>query len=163
MELGQDQLLVSSRWKGGNNEIPLSTNDTNDRLIWAENRSGKFTVKNAYVLVLEEQQHTTMGDCSNGLVCKKTWKAIWHLNVPQKIKHFAWRAGQDILATKSNLAKRKIAPSGICELCGKEEEIVSHLLWFCDTFWALHTMIMILPSTFSALKTEHQGASEPVF
>ncbi|XP_065620312.1 uncharacterized mitochondrial protein AtMg00310-like [Quercus suber] len=35
--------------------IPLSTIDTNDRLIWAENRSGKFTVKSAYALALEEQ------------------------------------------------------------------------------------------------------------
>ena len=112
--------------------IPLSTNDTNDRLVWAENRSGKFTVKSAYALALEEQQHSTMGDCSNGLVCKKIWKALWHLNVPQKIKHFAWRAGRDILATKMNLAKQKIAPSGTCELCRKEEETVSHLLWFCD-------------------------------
>ena len=112
--------------------IPLSTNDTNDRLIWAKNRSGKFTVKSTYVLALKEQQHMAMGDCSNGLVCKKTWKAIWHLNVPQKIKHFAWKAGRDILATKMNFAKRKITPNGVCELCGQDEETVCHLLWFCD-------------------------------
>lgn len=36
--------------------IPLSRNDTNDRSVWAENRSGKFTVKSSYVLALEEQQ-----------------------------------------------------------------------------------------------------------
>ena len=112
--------------------IPLSTIDTNDRLIWAENRSGKFTIKSAYALALEEEQHTAMGDCLNGLACRKIGKAIWHLNVPQKIKHFAWRASRDILTTKANLAKRKIAPSGIYELCGKEEEMVNHLLWFCD-------------------------------
>ena len=35
--------------------IPLSTIDTNDRLIWAENISGKFTIKSAYVLALEEE------------------------------------------------------------------------------------------------------------
>ena len=64
--------------------IPLSTNDTSDRLIWVENRSRKFTVKSAYALALEEQQHTAMGDCLNGLVRRKTWKAIWHLNVPQQ-------------------------------------------------------------------------------
>lgn len=51
--------------------IPLSTNDTNDRLIWLENRSGKFTVKSAYALALEEQKHTTMVDFSNGMVCRK--------------------------------------------------------------------------------------------
>ena len=48
--------------------IPLSTND---RLVWAENRSGKFTVKNAYALTLEEQQRLALGDCSNSLVCRK--------------------------------------------------------------------------------------------
>ena len=36
--------------------IPLSSIATNDRLIWAETRSGKFTVKSAYALALEEQQ-----------------------------------------------------------------------------------------------------------
>ena len=64
--------------------IPLSINDTNDRLIWVENRSRKFTVKSAYALALEEQQHMAMGDCLNGLIRRKTWKAIWNLNVPQQ-------------------------------------------------------------------------------
>ncbi|KAL0008804.1 hypothetical protein SO802_010306 [Lithocarpus litseifolius] len=112
--------------------IPLSTNNTKDRIVWAENRSGKFTVKSTYTLALEEQQRFALGDCSNGLVRRKIWKAVWQLNVPQKIKHFAWRAGQDILATKLNLAKQKIAPNGICELSGKGEESVNHLFWFCE-------------------------------
>lgn len=34
--------------------MPLSTNDTNDRLIWVKNRSGKFTIKSAYAMALEE-------------------------------------------------------------------------------------------------------------
>ena len=112
--------------------IPLSTNDTSDRLIWAKNKSGKFTVKSAYALALEEQKHIAMVDYSNGMAWRKIWKTIWHLNVPQKIKHFAWKAGHDILATKMNLAKRKITPNGVCELCGQDEETVCHLLWFCD-------------------------------
>ena len=112
--------------------IPLSTNGTNDRLVWAENRSSKFTVKSAYMLALEEQQRLAMGDCSNSSNRKKIWKALWNLNVPQKIKHFAWRASQDILATKMNLAKPKIASSGTYKLCGMEEETICHLLWFCE-------------------------------
>ena len=46
--------------------ISLSTNDICDRLIWAENKSGKFTVKSVYALALEEQSHSAMVDCSNG-------------------------------------------------------------------------------------------------
>ena len=64
--------------------IPLSTNGTNDRLVWAENRSNKFTVKSAYLLALKEQQRLAMGDCLNSLNHKKIWKALWNLNVLQK-------------------------------------------------------------------------------
>ena len=112
--------------------IPLSSSNTNDRIVWAENRSGKFTVKSAYVLALEEKVHNTRADCSDESARRKIWKTIWKLRIPQKIKHFAWRAGRDILATKSNLAKRRITPNGICDLCGHNEETVSHLLWGCD-------------------------------
>ena len=57
--------------------IPLSTNEVCDRLIWAENRSGKFTVKSAYAVALEEQSRLGMVDCSNGSVRRKLWKTIW--------------------------------------------------------------------------------------
>jgi len=33
--------------------IPLSSSSFHDRIIWAENRSGKFSVKSAYTLALE--------------------------------------------------------------------------------------------------------------
>ena len=112
--------------------IPLSITSNRDRLIWAENRSGKFSVKSAYRLALEEQKQSAMTDCSNWVARRRLWKTIWTLNIPQKIKLFAWKASQDILASKQNLAKRKITENGVCELCGKEEESICHLLWFCD-------------------------------
>ncbi|XP_075645329.1 uncharacterized protein LOC142616340 [Castanea sativa] len=112
--------------------IPLSLSNIQDKLIWAENKSGKFTVKSAYALALEEKACVTRADCSDELARRKIWKAIWLLKVPQKIKHFAWKAGRGILATKSNLAKRKIVSDGTCELCGHYEETVCHFLWSCD-------------------------------
>ena len=51
--------------------IPLSTTSTNDRLVWAENKSGKFTVKSVYFLVLEEQKKSGMAECSNGMARRK--------------------------------------------------------------------------------------------
>ena len=112
--------------------IPLSTTNNRDRVIWAVNRNGKFSVKSAYILALEEQKQTAMADCSNGATRRRLWKTIWSLNIPQKIKFFAWKASRDILASKQNLAKRKITENGVCELCGKEEESICHLLWLCD-------------------------------
>ena len=93
--------------------IPLSSSNTNDRLVWAKNRNRKFTVKSAYALALEEKVHNSKVDCSDESAMRKIWKTIWQLRIPPKIKHFAWRAGRDILATKSNLAKRRITPNGM--------------------------------------------------
>ena len=112
--------------------ISLSTNEVCDRLIWAENISGKFTVKSAYALALEEQSHLGMVDCSNGSVRRKLWKTIGQLKLPQKLKHFTWKASHDILATKRSLAMRKIVSNRVCDLCGQDEETVTHLLWFCS-------------------------------
>ncbi|XP_075661932.1 uncharacterized protein LOC142631608 [Castanea sativa] len=112
--------------------IPLSSSSTHDRLIWAENRSGKFTIKSAYALALEEKTHNTRANCSDESIRRKIWKTIWQLKIPQKIKHFAWKASRDILATKSNLAKWRIIPNGMCNLCGHNEETVCHLLWSFD-------------------------------
>ena len=112
--------------------IPLSSSNTNDRLVWAKNRNRKFTVKSAYALALEEKVHNSKVDCSDESAMRKIWKTIWQLRIPPKIKHFAWRAGRDILATKSNLAKRRITPNGMCDLCGHSEETVYHLLWGYD-------------------------------
>ena len=63
---------------------------------------------------------------------RNLWKAIWKLHLPQKIKHFAWKVSRDILASKENLAKRKITPDGVCELCGGGIETTGHTLWFCE-------------------------------
>ncbi|XP_075654821.1 uncharacterized protein LOC142624991 [Castanea sativa] len=104
--------------------IPLSSSNTPDRLVWAENRSGKFTDKSAYALALEEKVLNTRADCLDESARRILWKTIWQLKIPQKIKHFAWKAARDILATKYNLAKRKITPNGIRDLCGQNEETV---------------------------------------
>ena len=112
--------------------IPLSTTSTSDRLVWAENKSRKFIVKSTYTLALEEQKKSDMAEYSNGMARRMLWKAIWKLHLPQKIKHFTWKASQDILASKENLAKRKIMLDGVCELYERGIETTGHTLWFCE-------------------------------
>ena len=36
---------------------------------------------------------------------RKFWKLLWGLAIPRKIRHFAWRACQDILPTKENFVR----------------------------------------------------------
>ena len=67
------------------------------------------------------------------------------MRVPNKIKHFAWRACRDILATKENLWKRHITKDNICESCGKEPKSACHIFWLCDSVkevWSSSKLIL---------------------
>ncbi|KAK7851704.1 hypothetical protein CFP56_041293 [Quercus suber] len=54
------------------------------------------------------------------------------MNLPHKVKHFAWKAARDILAFKEALRQRHIVVDGGCALCGNPTENILHILWFCD-------------------------------
>ena len=111
--------------------ILLSSMGKRDRLIWVACNSGKFLVKSTYALAYEEKIEQNKGDCSNDSNCKQVWKGICQLKLPHKLRHFAWKVGQNILATKDNLKRRKISDDDECVLCGQYEETTCHLLWFC--------------------------------
>ena len=83
--------------------IPLSSMGRKDRLIWVACNSGKFLVKSAYELAYKEKIEQNRGDYSNNSHRKRVWKCIWQLKLPHKLRHFTWKAGQNILATKDNL------------------------------------------------------------
>ena len=53
------------------------------------------------------------------------------MNVPNKVKHFAWKACRNILAIKENLRRRNITNYSYCDACRGHVESICHLLWFC--------------------------------
>lgn len=110
--------------------ISLSSTSRRDRLIWATCKSGKFSVRSAYALAYEERIEQNREDCSNDLNHKQVWKGIWQLKLPHKLRHFAWKASWNILATKDNLKRRKITMGDDCVVCGQPKETTCHLLWF---------------------------------
>ena len=64
--------------------IPLSSSNTSDRLVWVETKNGKFIMKSAYTLALEELKNLELAECSNEVTRRKLWKTIWNLNIQQK-------------------------------------------------------------------------------
>ena len=54
------------------------------------------------------------------------------MNIPNKVKHFAWKACRNILATKENLCKRNITKDGLCDYCGAHAKTINHLFWHCE-------------------------------
>ena len=87
--------------------IPISTNLPEDKQIWAWSTNGVFSVKNAYGVASQMSLVESTVSSSNGSQEKSFWKKLWQINVPHKIRHFAWRACRDILPLKTKLVKKK--------------------------------------------------------
>ena len=73
-------------------QIPLSSRRPCDRQIWTGTRSGKFTVRSAYHLLLHQRSNGEGSSSSGASSYNKLWHVIWFAQVQPKIKLFMWRA-----------------------------------------------------------------------
>ncbi|KAF8653152.1 hypothetical protein HU200_062598 [Digitaria exilis] len=67
-----------------------------------------------------------------------SWKRIWKLDVPPKVRVFWWRVIHEFLPAKHVLHKRHIELEAHCETCGASEESIKHVLSECTIariFW----------------------------
>ena len=90
-------------------KIPLSRTLPEDKLIWIGNRGGEFSVKSAYHIAYGLIETNNCGESSSGDPCKPLWKRLWLLNLPAKIKVFAWRACVNGLPTMEAIFSRGIS------------------------------------------------------
>ena len=119
--------------------VPLLDRYRRDELVWKENKNQVFSFKSAYQVALR------LKDCvhaehSAARLDRATWKKIWALNVPPKVRTFVWRACFDILPTRDNLHRRRVRVDPRCELCCQQTESAGHLQWECPlarNVWAL--------------------------
>uniref|UniRef100_A0A803PI06 Reverse transcriptase domain-containing protein n=1 Tax=Cannabis sativa TaxID=3483 RepID=A0A803PI06_CANSA len=107
--------------------IPLPLTPSQDDLIWELSSSGIYTVRSGYHLSFST---TGPPDIPSSSSPSPWWKILWHLSIPTKVKHFAFRATNQTLPTAQNLALRKIIKSPCCSRCGNHEESVSHALFY---------------------------------
>ena len=112
--------------------IPISESDAKDRMVWAKDKKGKFTIRSAYRLAREIEAEGGNTSCSNPTKMHGVWRGVWSMNLPNKIKHFAWKSCNGILPIKDSLFRRKIMANNICEVCGRQVETIMHMLCFCS-------------------------------
>lgn len=99
-----------------------------DTIIWIGTKNGHYSTESAYRFLSDEESVATPGP-SDPMEHKQFWQEIWSLNVPNKIRHFIWRACNESLPTKQNLYKQKVALNGLCECCRCEDEDILHALY----------------------------------
>ena len=108
--------------------ISLSSNRVPDLLIWASTKSRRYSTKSAYKMLTSKQDFSTPSpfDTSAQTNC---WRRIWPLSIPNKIKHFLWRACHESLPTKENLLVRNVTRNALCEWCNEEVKDTVHAWW----------------------------------
>jgi hypothetical protein len=110
--------------------IPLSPLLPSERLVWAATKQGIFTLRSAYFLEkLKREQER--GESSNVGANRIFWKSLWAMNVPGVLKNFMWKVSLNLLPTKDNLHRKKIAPDPLCPICHQERKTTGHILWGC--------------------------------
>lgn len=65
--------------------IPVNQFD-NDVWYWRKERLGQYSVKSAYLLIQQQKNIQT------NEVLSRSWKRLWALKIPPKVKHLMWRA-----------------------------------------------------------------------
>ena len=85
--------------------------------------NGKFSIRSAYTVAMKLRGRFEIGNCSNDGPIRNFWRNIWSLQIPNKVKHFAWRACKNILPCLSNPKRKGIMVDDKCVLCGVEGEL----------------------------------------
>ena len=119
--------------------MPICRSIQDDVLIWPFNLDGVYSVKSGYRYLHEQQQHGLPGPSDHSELTP-LWKKIWGLQVPNKVKHLAWKACKDLLPTKTNLIRRKVITKSCCDVCKLHQEDVVHALsiaQLCNQFGGL--------------------------
>ncbi|CAL1358846.1 unnamed protein product [Linum trigynum] len=99
-----------------------------DRLCWQPTSTGDFTAKSAYQIAFPAPQPTY----------QKVWKAVWNLQVPERVRHFIWLVLLHRINTNKRRFDRHIAPDPFCPNCNNVPETKLHILRDCPTslfFW----------------------------
>ena len=98
-----------------------------DRLVWQPEKNGKYSVRSAYRVCMEE-----ISDNSH-LKRSGYWSGIWKLKVPPKVKSFVWRVCRECLPTRVRLNRRGVTCPSSCVKCNDPHEDSYHVFFHCGT------------------------------
>jgi len=104
---------------------PLFSQVQHDRLIWKAEKNGRYSVRSAYRLCVDE-----LIDVSY-LRRPGYWSGIWRLEVPPKVKNLIWRVCHGVLPTRARLCDKGVQCPTSSVHCLAENEDTAHLLIDC--------------------------------
>jgi hypothetical protein len=123
--------------------VPLLEVVKEDRLVWREEKDGKYSVRSGYRKFLKERGSSYVVQDTDG------WSGIWRIHAPPKAKHLLWRICKECLPTRSRLINRFVQCPVECPLCFSCNEEEFHLFFNCDSIreaWQVTGLANIIQS-----------------
>jgi hypothetical protein len=120
----------------------LSYRAPEDLLVWCGKRSGRYSVRSAYRMLVAAESDGQPGCLPMG-GWQNFWKCIWSVQAPSKIRVFLWRVCNNALPTLVNLLRCTIISSAMCSFYSGDDEDLLHVLWTCPritSVWAHHSL-----------------------
>jgi hypothetical protein len=131
-------------------KIKPSRRNEEDFVAWFPEKNGMFTVRSAYRLALHKQMRCTERGATSSRPdgFDPCWRLIWKSPIPPKAKLLAWRISRNALATQLNMQRRGMSTTGLCQVCGREDEDTLHVFLRCPharDLWRAMTEVWDLP------------------
>jgi hypothetical protein len=117
------------------------TMDFADNYIWTPSTAGNFSISSAYHFISDY-----MSNDASSSNFPQFWRAIWKLNLNNRLKIFIWKIAWNILPTKERLRQISISIlDSSCPLCKVATDSFQHLFFECfyarvvwrHSFWPL--------------------------
>lgn len=112
------------------------------QIHWHYDKTRIYTVKVGYLLFLNNLINE---ESSSENLMAKTWKIMWKLRIPDKIKHFLWRATNNFLPTRIMLQINGLEIIPYCPLCKEEPKNVDHIPFSCSRAVEIYILISSYP------------------
>jgi ribonuclease HI len=122
------------------------TMDSAINYIWTPSTSGRFTVSSAYRFISD-----LMSNNSSTSTSPQFWKAIWKLNLNDRLRIFIWKIASNMLPTKERLCQISIPIlDSSCPLCKLATDSLQRLFFECffarvvwrHSFWPLDSIAL---------------------
>ncbi|CAN1788453.1 Putative ribonuclease H protein At1g65750 [Linum perenne] len=101
---------------------PPNASRGDDGWAWGSEMNGKFKIKSACALIMNEDQNMTPPN--------ELWRKVWSRR--GRIRHFLWIVRQDKLLTNDQRTKRKLSNDPHCPICPGVVENSVHVLRECS-------------------------------
>jgi ribonuclease HI len=117
-------------------KIPISLEGCCDFASWPHTKGGIYTVRSGYNLArsLSFWQYSCYagrGSSSNLLETEKSWRKLWKIQCPNRMKIILWRMAHNCLPTGDQLHRRTIPTRYECIFCNRFETL-EHCFFRCQ-------------------------------